>query len=392
MIASLISDWGWREGAELPVAAYIHVPFCAHRCGYCNFSLIAHREDLIDRYLAALETELSALGQPRPVTTLFIGGGTPSLLSLPQTERLLTQLGRWLPLRPRASTGTEWSIEANPNHIDEDRLRLWRDLGIRRVSLGGQSFAPVKLKTLDRDHSGRELKRAIELSHQWMDSVSLDLIFGAPGETLNGWRDDLDQAIACEVDHLSTYGLTYEKGAAFWGLRAQQQIVPVSEETELAMYLHTIDRLTDVGYAHYEISNFAKPGHACRHNQAYWEGSPWWAFGPGAARYVAGVRSVNHRSTTAYMKRLEAAQSPVAERDALSLEQQARERFVFGMRQLVGVDLETFSKTCSPSLYQQIQQVVHRHIDEGWLEPTENRVRLTRRGLVVSDSLWPEYL
>ncbi len=384
---TLLKEWGWTVGTD-PVAAYIHIPFCRHRCGYCNFSLLANRDDLFERFLVALERELAGLEQPRPVDSIFLGGGTPSILPASLMTRLLAQLRQWLPLRD----GGEWSIEANPIDLDDAALSLWRSEGIQRVSIGGQSFDPAKLKMLERDHSPDQLWSAIERSRHFMQSVSLDLIFAAPGEPLATWMRDLKRAIECGVDHVSTYGLTYEKGAKFWSLREQERLVAADEDLELAMYEHAIDGLTGAGFEHYEVSNFARPGHACRHNQAYWNGDAWWAFGPSAARYVGGVRSVNHRSTLTYMRRIESGQSAVDERELLSPQQRVRERFVFGMRQLKGVDWSGLSEEADAETRVSIEEKIDEHVAAGWMLREGDRVRLSRPGLMLSDSLWGHYL
>lgn len=386
---NLLESWGWSDqSSSPPIAAYIHIPFCRHRCGYCNFSLLANRDDLFERFLNGLAVELGELQKPRPIQTLFLGGGTPSILPPPLMQQLLKLLRHWLPL----SQNGEWSIEANPLDIRTDLLRCWKEFGINRISIGGQSFDPAKLKRLERDHSPDELKRAIEAAQSVMDSVSLDLIFAAPDETPAIWHSDLVHAIQSGVNHVSTYGLTYEKGARFWGERERQIIKPVDEDTELEMYLDAIETLSSRGFEHYEISNFAKPDHTCRHNQAYWNGDSWWAFGPSAARYVGGVRSVNHRGTLEYLRRLETACSPVVEREVLTSDQQWRERFVFGMRQLRGVPWQSWQSHVPANVRESINQKIAEHIGHGWMHAIEDHVRLTRKGLVISDSLWPEYL
>lgn len=383
-----LDDWGWSETAESPIAAYVHVPFCRQRCGYCNFSLLANRDDLFDRYLVAIERELAWLESPRPVSSIFLGGGTPSILAPAQMERLLASLQKWLPL----SEIGEWSMEANPLDIHMESLRHWRALGVHRLSIGGQSFQADKLLRLERDHSPLQLHRAIEEAQSVMDSVSLDLIFAAPNETLASWVRDVETAIACNLDHLSTYGLTFEKGARFWSLRQKNQLETIPEELELAMYLHAIEALTAAGWEHYEISNFAKPNHRCKHNQAYWNGDSWWAFGPSAARYVGGVRSVNHRGTMAYLRLVESHRTPIDERELLDADQQLRERFVFGMRQLQGVPWSQWQTSASDATRQSIDRTLTKHIESGWIQRDGDRVRLTRQGLVLSDGLWHEYL
>ena len=202
--------WGF-EGPR-PLAAYIHVPFCHHRCGYCNFSVVANREDLIQRYIDAVLIELSRLGTEQSVKTVFLGGGTPSILPREAMARLLEGVRRWLPIE----TGGEWSIEANPLDVTHENLKLWSSLGINRISLGGQSFQARKLMVLERDHSPEQLSRSIHVAAEWLRNVSLDLIFAAPEETLQEWEKDLALVLEHPLKHVSTYGLTYEKGARFW--------------------------------------------------------------------------------------------------------------------------------------------------------------------------------
>lgn len=389
---NLLQEWGWAPVDRMPIAAYVHVPFCRHRCGYCNFSLMANRQDLFDRYLNAIEIELSGLVEPRSVRTLFLGGGTPSILPIPQLEQLLHRLREWLPPSASAMHYDEWSIEANPLDIDSAFCEACVASGVKRISIGGQSFQDTKLKQLERDHTPQQLADAITIAKQYFDSVSLDLIFAAPGESLDGWMHDLDQTISLGVDHVSTYGLTYEKGAKFWSLREKGELQSATEDDELQMYLTAIRTLASAGYQHYEVSNFAKDGHQCLHNQAYWNGEPWWAFGPSAARFVGNVRSVNHRGTIEYLKRLENGRSPVVEHETLSPDQKLRERFVFGMRRIEGVEWDLLKMEGPAETVESIDQAVEDHLHRGWLQRIGSRIALTQEGLVISDSLWSEYL
>lgn len=382
--------WGWsdRSGAEPTVeSAYVHVPFCHRRCGYCNFSLIAGRPDLIDSYLGALQLELEQLRAPWPVRTLYVGGGTPSLLGGDQAVRLVDLLRHWLPL----VDGGEWTFEVNPQDVTQELVQLWRSAGVNRLSIGGQSFDAVKLKGLEREHSPEQLRQAISLCRAAASSVSLDLIFAAPGESLARWLEDVQEAIESGVQHLSTYGLTYEKGSRFWSLSRQSQWPVVSEDLELSMYLGAKRRLEQAGWEHYEISSFALPDNRSEHNQVYWRGDNWWAFGPGAARYVGGRRSLNHPSTTRYMKLVHGGECPVYEAEDLTLEQQARERLVFGLRQLAGVDWSGLRHHYPDSILEPLLAIIDRQVAEGWLVWSGSRLGLTAEGLVISDGLWPEY-
>jgi len=372
----------------LPRAAYIHVPFCAHRCGYCNFTVVAGRDDLVPQYLEALNRELSALQTPRPVDTLFLGGGTPTRLVPEALEQLLATVARWHPL----ANGGEFSVEANPGDLDADRVAVLAKSGVTRVSLGAQSFNPAKLRVLERDHQAADIARAVELLRPHVGSISLDLIFAAPGESLDHWQADLAAALALAPDHVSTYGLTYERGTTFWNRRQHGELTNLDEELERAMYAAAIDTLTAAGFEHYEVSNFARPGHRCRHNEVYWAGESYYAAGPGAARYINGRREMNHRSTTTWMNRALAGQSPVAEMETLSPEDRAREMLVFALRRLEGIARTDFAVRSGFEIDALVSPELQRYVELGLLSDDGGRVRLTREGLFVSDAIWPRFL
>ena len=371
-----------------PRSAYIHVPFCVHRCGYCNFAVVAGREDLVEPYLEALQLELALLGRPQEVDTLYLGGGTPTFLAPAQLARLCELVLQWHPL----ATGYEWTVEANPGDLDQERLDVLASSGVTRLSLGAQSFRTDKLKILERDHEATDIRRAVELARQAGMQVSLDLIFAAPGETLEQWQDDLEQAVALRPEHISTYGLTFEQGTTFWNRLQKQELATAPEELERAMYLMAIDRLGEADFCHYEISNFARPGHRSRHNEVYWSGEGYFAAGPGAARYVDGVRETNHCSTATYLKRMLRGESPVEEREQLDNEQRARELLIFGLRRLEGVGRQDFYERTGLGLDSLAGEQLSAFVALGLLADDGEQIRLTREGLLVSDSLWPDLL
>lgn len=372
----------------MPRSAYIHVPFCAHRCGYCNFTLVAGRDDLIEVYLDALERELSLLGEPREVETLFFGGGTPTHLEPEQLRRLLQLVLTWHPL----AAGYEFSVEANPVDLTREKTAVLAEQGVTRISLGAQSFQPDKLQLLERDHRRAEIERAFTFARQQVASVSLDLIFGTPGETLDAWQSDLDAALALEPDHISTYGLTFERGTAFWGRLLKGELSPSDEAVEADMYGAAIDRLSAAGFEHYEVSNFARPGQRCRHNEVYWLGGEYYAAGPGAARSIDGRRETNHRSTTTWIKRIRAGLSPVQESEVLPPEDKAREALVFGLRRLEGIDRVRFVQRTGYTVDALVGEKLRQFVALGLLTDDGQQVRLTRQGLFVSDSIWTEFL
>lgn len=373
---------------QTPQSAYIHIPFCEHRCAYCNFTLIANRQDLVPAFLDAIDRELQMLGQAMPIQTLFLGGGTPTYLSESQLNQLFDSLDRWLPRQPHHET----SVEANPNDISPAILQLLTDRGVNRLSLGIQSFDNAKLRALDRFHTADQSLASVQLAREWLNNVSVDLIFAAPGETQSTWQRDLDTATELGVQHISTYGLTFERGTRFWSDLQKQRIHRSEEDAELSMYRAAISTLASAGFDHYEVSNFATPDHRCRHNEVYWQGRTYFAFGPGAARFVHGRRETNHRSTTTYLKRMQQGLSPTAESETLADEDYARERLVFGLRRLEGIRFDDFQRDTGYSLESIGGAALRRYLQSGWLEILHDTVRLTRQGLFISDALWPDLL
>ena len=380
-----------------PRSAYVHVPFCRHRCGYCDFTLVAGRDDLIDRYLLAIGRELERLGRGivpdgdsarLPLDTLYLGGGTPSHLGPAGLTRLFGLLGsRLLP-----GAEAEVSVEANPLDVTAELVAALRGCGVTRVSLGGQSLDATTLAALDRDHSPDDVRRAADRLHAAGFAVSLDLMTAAPSQSLAAVEADLDAAIALGVQHVSVYCLTWEKGTAFESQRTKGILRPVDEPLERAMFETAIDRLEAAGFEHYEVSNFAKPGARCRHNEAYWDCRPWEAFGPGAARFDGRTRTTNHRSTTTWMNKVLGGGDSTGDVDAMSDDEAARERLVVGLRRRDGIDREAFRQATGLDADGLIGPALERWLAGGLAHDDGRRIRLTRDGLLVSDSLWAAVL
>jgi oxygen-independent coproporphyrinogen-3 oxidase len=374
-----------------PRAAYVHVPFCAHKCGYCDFASLAGSDHLADRYLAALEREMAmeTAGSPREVDTVFVGGGTPTRLDAPGLDRLLAAVRRWFPLAP----GGEWTVEANPGTLDESKADVLAAGGVNRLSLGAQSFQPALLAALERHHAPEEVARALDLVRPRFPRWSLDLIFGVPGSTPAQWADDLETALALGPSHLSCYGLVYEKGTALWKQWQAGQVRAVDEEAERAMYARTIDRLAAAGLGQYEISNFARPGHECRHNLVYWANDAYFGVGLGAARYVGGVRSVNTRDLSAYLKRVEAGEPATGPTEVLDPEGRARETAVLMLRRTaLGLERVDFTRRTGFDLDALTGPALARSVDRGLLDDNGRLVRFTREGLFLADSVLCELL
>ena len=372
-----LPPWLW------PRAAYVHIPFCAHHCGYCDFAIAAGRDEFIERYLDALTAELTTLHESQPVQTLFLGGGTPTHLSAAQLERLLSALLRWLPLVPEG----EFSIECNPDTLTTDKIAVLADYGVNRVSLGAQSFHADMLQTLDRAHDPTEIARAVERVRRRIDNVSLDLIFGVPGQTAAQWRDDLARALALKPDHLSTYGLTYEKGTPLWKRRQRGLVRALDEDAELTLYTLAIDTLEAAGFEHYEISNFAQPGRQCRHNRVYWANEAYFGFGMGAARYVLGRRELNARDLQHYIKLCLSDKSPTWQSEELPSWERARETMAVQLRRAEGIDRAAFLRQTGFDLDTVASNALAPCVEQGLLTDDGSGIRLTRRGKYVADAV-----
>jgi len=350
--------------------------------------LVAKRDDLIEAYLDAIAVEMSSLQHPRAVDTIFIGGGTPTHLSPQQLDQFLKLVRQWFEPSPNC----EFSSEANPLDLTDERLQILAENGVNRISLGIQSFNDVALEVLERDHRVAELGEINERVRRYFDNVSFDLIFGVPGQSRQQWQDSLEAAIRLQPNHISTYGLTFEKGTAFWTRKDRGELLPVHESLEADMYDDAIRLLDAAGIKQYEISNFAADGFECRHNEVYWRGLPYFAFGPGAASYVDGYRRTNHRSVTTWLKRIQEGESPVDVEEQLTPEERAREAIVIGLRRNQGIDRNEFQALTGFDLEQLIGTEIQRAIKNGNLRDDDRAVSLTSQGRLLYDSVIVDFL
>jgi oxygen-independent coproporphyrinogen-3 oxidase len=369
--------WLW------PRAAYVHVPFCAHHCGYCDFAVAVGQDERIDAYLDALEIELTRLREPQPVQTLFFGGGTPTYLPHRPLERLLRLVQHWLPLLPNH----EFSAEANPSFLDQEKVALLHAFGVNRLSLGVQSFQPRLLQILERDHRPDDVPRVLEFIRPLIANYSVDLIFGVPEQTLEQWQDDLARAFALQPRHLATYGLTYEKGTRLWKQREHGQVAALGEETEYRFYTDAMDALAGAGFEHYEISNFAQPGFRCRHNQVYWANHAYFGFGVGAARYVNGVRELNTRDLRTYIRRLEAGEMPTFQSECLPPRERAIETIAVQLRRAAGIDRRDFQQQTGFALDGLIGPKIVDLVEQELMLDDGVAVVLTRKGKCLADAV-----
>ena len=384
--------WKLLQMSVWPRAVYVHVPFCLHHCGYCDFTVVASRDHLIPAYLECLRREIQAqmqgLPQPWPVDTIFVGGGTPTHLNPEQLQELLSTIGSAFAL---SATG-EYSVEANPEGLDESRLEVLQRFGVNRLSLGVQSFNAQQLLTLERTHKPSDAVDVIHRAQPYIPNLSVDLIFGVPGQSEVDWEQSLQTATELPLQHISTYGLTYEQGTPFFRRETTGQLRRIPDEVERQMYLTAIRRLQADGLHHYEVSNFARPGFECRHNMVYWNADEYFAFGPGAARYLHGVRSTNARSVVRWLRAWKDGVPCLEESEENSPQDKAREAIMLGLRLRSGFQIAAFETRFQVSLRDLAGPALDRSLRGGLVEDVQGTLRLTEEGLLLADTVVSDFL
>jgi len=385
------------QGGRAPFALYVHIPWCRHVCPYCDFNVYAASEPLEAPYVEALATELAARAarvpwRGRTLRSVYLGGGTPSLLSADAVATVLAAAARAFDL----AAGAEVTLEANPGGLTAERLGGYRAAGVTRLSIGAQSFTPSHLRTLGRDHAVEDIGAAVAAAHEaGFDNVSLDLIFGVPGGTVADWEADLAAALALKPPHVSAYSLTYEESTPFFAWRAKGRLAPVAEDDEAAMAEVAIDALEAAGLERYENSSFARPGYESRHNLAYWDGSDYLGIGAGAHSFAStpapGQRLVNERLPARYVAAVGAAGTAVASEEWLT-EAQARAEFCFtGLRQVAGVDTAVFRQRFGCDVEAAFPHIA-RLVADDLVQRDGRRLRLTARGLRFADTVAAKFL
>jgi oxygen-independent coproporphyrinogen-3 oxidase len=376
--------------AVAPQGIYGHVPFCFHKCHYCDFYSLVDRRDRQPMFVQRLTEELRLAGPyfRRPLRTIFFGGGTPTLLATEHWRTLLNAVRDNLSLEG----GYEFTLEANPETVHADLLAVLVGGGVNRLSLGAQSFQPKQLEALERWHDPANVERSVKLARAagiW--NINLDLIFAIPGQSLDAWRADLDTAVALEPTHLSCYNLTYEPNTPMTAKMRSGVIRPVENEVEAQMYEATIERLAAAGFEHYEISNWARPGYRCRHNLMYWENENWWPLGPSASGHIAGTRWRNVPRLDAYLA--QGSWPPICDVEQLDADGRVGEELMLRLRLIDGVALHRLDELLAVGQRgPQRTAAIAQHINAGLLQRTSDRLKLTKRGLLLGDIVLADLL
>jgi len=369
---------------------YIHIPFCAIKCMYCDFYSIADREDSIPKFIEAIIKEIEQCEidvSEWIIDTIFIGGGTPSLIQEHHMDSILSCLNKKYDL----SNLKELTIEANPGEAPKDRLKAFNSMGINRISIGVQSFQPELLKFLTRIHDRDQIFETYDNARSaGFNNINCDLIYSIPGQIWSHWNNDLATIMRMDPEHISAYTLTAEKGTDLFSMVSNDAISMPSKDQESDWFTRTHAILSKNGHEAYEVSNFSKPGFECIHNLHYWNIEPYLAFGPSAHGYDGKYRWNNARSLDQYIERVMSGNSPMSMKEEITLLDYTNEKIGFGMRMIKGIDLDMIPNKFQKKLKNNIKIIEQKYPDH--IQVSDKSFTFTQKGMLFADQLIPEIL
>ena len=369
---------------------YIHTPFCKRRCIYCDFFSTTQSEKK-PAYVHALCQELDMRKnylEGEDIETIYLGGGTPSQLTQEELEEIFSTLYNIYKVKEDA----EITLEANPDDLTPEYVYMLRSLPINRISMGIQTFQEETLKLLHRRHTARQAIEAFQRCREaGFQNISIDLMYGLPGETLDTWKQDLQQAIALRPEHISAYHLIYEEGTALWKLKEQHQVEEADEDLSVTLFRTLIDELTRAGYEHYEISNFCLPGLHSRHNSSYWTGKKYLGCGPSAHSFNGTSRQWNVASLDKYIHAIQQGKLDY-EIEELDIYTRYNDFVITAIRTLWGMSLSQLRSTYGEDLYRYCLRMAKPHLAQGVLEMKEDTLKLTKEGIFISDGIMSDLL
>lgn len=369
---------------------YIHIPFCAKRCLYCDFfsnTEMKFKEPYVDAIIREMELRKEYIGG-EPVETIYFGGGTPSQLQVADFERIFEAAARLFDI----SNCKEVTLEANPDDMTPEYVSALRSLPFNRVSMGVQSFQEKDLRFLNRRHDRSQALRAVALCKEnGIGNISIDLIYGLPGQTLDEWISNLDEAIRLDIPHISAYHLIYEEGTALYKLMEAGKIAPAEEELSVSLFSTLIYKLTEAGYLHYEISNFARPGYISQHNSSYWTGKKYLGIGPSAHSYDGESRQWNISSLPLYLKGVVSGH-PDVELEELDLNTRYNDYIITGLRTMWGIQLPEIKEQFGEEKQTYLEHQAAAYLRKGLLIRKNDRLTLSKEGIFISDGIMSDLL
>lgn len=374
----------------MPSSLYIHIPFCATKCYYCAFNTYSFHKKQAKTYLDALRTEMQLYApQTAPLQTIFIGGGTPSILSAQSLERLFADIQKHFQISPN----TEITVECNPGTVDGEKLRVMRDARVNRLSFGLQAMQDEILRQLGRLHTVDEFLHSYQLARKFrFDNINIDLIFALPKQTMEAWQHTLRETISLEPEHISAYNLVMEESTPFYDWWKAGELVLPPEDTEADMFQYTIETLTLHGYTHYEICNFARPNREMKHNLVYWNNQEYVGLGVGACGYVDGVRYTNIRGIPPYIEALRQHKKPIADSERLTGHAEKAETFMLALRKREGICLADYEQRFGEKVDVAFGNAIKKWTDLKLLDQNETHLCLTQRGLFLANEVFVELM
>ncbi|MFC4183661.1 radical SAM family heme chaperone HemW [Saccharococcus thermophilus] len=374
-------------------SAYFHIPFCAQICYYCDFNKVFFQGQPVDEYLQAMEQEMKKTVEAFPaerLDTLFVGGGTPTVLEMKQLDFFLESIYKHFRF---SKDEVEFTFEANPNELTREKLQLLKGAGVNRLSFGVQTFHDSLLKTIGRTHRYDDVIRTISLAKEvGFDNISIDLMYGLPNQTLQQFQADLDIAFSLDIQHISAYSLIIEPKTIFYNLWRKGTLPLPSEEEEAEMYEEAMRQMELHGYQQYEISNYARPGFQSRHNLTYWNNEEYYGIGAGAHSYVNGVRRANIGPIKQYIAKVQETGLPYREIHRVTRMEQMEEEMFLGLRKTEGVSKQRFSEKFGRDVHKVFGAAIRSERQKGLLEETDTHVRLTRRGRLLGNEVFQAFL
>lgn len=373
-------------------AVYLHIPFCVQICHYCDFNKIFIHQQPVDEYLRAMKEEMTNTATRFPnyqMETIFVGGGTPTSLNERQLDAFLSDVNEVF----YNESLKEFTVEANPEQTTKEKITVLKGNGVNRLSIGVQAFQSELLKKLGRTHDREDVYETItEAKKAGIDNMSIDLMFGLPGQTMEMFKESVDEALALDVPHISSYSLQIEKKTVFYNLAQKGKLLLPEHELEASMYEYLIEALDKKGYRQYEISNFAIPGYESKHNLQYWNNNEYFGIGAGAHSYVEGVRRRNAGPLKQYMNLINDSGFPYTEEHPVPLAEKMEEEMFMGLRKQEGVSDDVFCARYGRSMFDVYKDQIDRLKQKGWVAERDGRLFLTKDGIPLGNEVFQEFI
>lgn len=378
----------------MPNAVYIHIPFCQQKCHYCDFNSYTLKNQSVVEYLNALELEMKFTTEkipPNEIKTIFIGGGTPTILNAQELEFLFTSIKKYF---PNWEDKIEFTVEANPGTVDDDKLKVMKQFGVNRISFGVQAFQEKLLNYIGRIHTVNEVYQSIESAQKFgFQNLSIDLMLGLPHQTIDMLKESLNKAFQLQLHHFSVYSLKVEENTLFHSLYEKNELLLPNEDLELQMYLLTIEEMHKHGYNQYEISNFAKSNFESKHNINYWKNRDYYGLGAGAHGYINSMRYENERGIIPYShKLLKENTLPIIEKFNISTEEKQEDMLMLGLRMIDGVKFSDYQYLFKEDITVRYSKQIDNLIKNGLLTADDKGIKLSKKGLIYGNDVFAEFI